>query len=372
MQKKIYLSGSVNGTYRAQNIIKSLGDCNINYFKFSGYNILPNVKISRPVRLLVNISWQILLLIAKVPALLSCTHVIVLPMNYSIITLLDVLLARGFGKKVIVDYYIGLYDTYVNDRKTVSSSSYSAKWYKFKDRFLLKLATKVIFLNKAEADFYQRIAEVTIPKERCCIIPLCIDYRKEMFVKANSKPETTDFNVCWWGTYIPLHGLEKVIDAFKFIDDNNIKLHIFGNSDAAASPYQKRINDYGLQDRIFIKNDVTFSNGRLGEFLINSCDIAIGNFGNSEKAKTVLVNKLVDAISLNIPCLTQPTLATNEFFKDGEALKYCEATPEAIAKQILELRDDPVQLNKIKNKAQTQYLELFSPDVFRSKLLEIL
>lgn len=371
MQKKIYLSGAINGSYRAQNIIKTLGDSNIKYWQMSGYGVAQSIKF-KPLRICFKILFNLFLVLVKVPLILSCSHVLVLPMNFSIMSLFDIIVAKLFKKKIIVDYYISLYDTYVNDRKTVDANSYVAKWYQYKDRFLLNNATSVIFLNKAESVFYQKIAGVCLSEEKIIIIPLCIDYRKEMFVEAKGKSETKDFNVCWWGTYIPLHGLEKVIDAFKLIDKNNIKLFIFGNSDAAALPYQQRINDYGLQDRIFIKNDVTFSNGQLGEFLIESCDIAIGNFGDSEKAKTVLVNKLVDAISLNIPCLTQPTLATNEFFKDGEALKYCEATPEEIAKQILYLKDNTKELEQIKSKAQAQYLALFSPDVFRSKILAIL
>lgn len=369
MQKNIYISGTINGSYRAQNIIKILGDCGFKYWHLSGYSIANTIGF-KPLRIILKIILHCFLLLIKIPLIFSSSHILVLPMNFSIITLLDVFIGRLLNKKIIIDYYIGIYDTYVNDRKEISANSRLAKFYQYKDRFLLNNATLVVFLNKAESIYYQRVAGVCLKDEKIKIIPLCIDYRKEMFIE--KKAESKVFNICWWGTYIPLHGLEKLIDSFEYINDENIRLYIFGNSDKAAKPYQERITNLKLADYIVIKNDISFSNGLLGDFLVNHCDLAIGNFGDSEKAKTVLVNKLVDSISLGIPCLTQETLATKEFFEDGQAIKYCDATPEDIARMILKLKNNPEELDAVKKTAKDKYIKTFSPDVFKVKLLQAL
>lgn len=368
---KVYLSGSIIGSYRAQNIIKVLGDSHIPYFHFHGTDIGKNIKF-KPLKVLLKTLWQLYIFIVKVPTLLYCTHVIILPMNFSFFTSMDLFFAKLFRKKIIADYYISVYDTHVNDRARISPKSRKAKQYLFRERYLLKSASKVIFLNNSEANYYQKVAGVKLSEDKVVIIPLCVDYRKEMFLQPNPKMGKDTFDVCWWGTYIPLHGLEKVIDAFKYIDDKSIRFHIFGNSEKNSLSYQERINQLNLQENIFIRNDATFNNNLLGDFLINHCDLAIGNFGDSDKAKTVLVNKLVDSISLGIPCITQETLATNEFFEDGKAIKYCNNDPKSIADGIVDLKNNQNQMVELKKYTTIEYLKYFSPDTFKMSLLNIL
>lgn len=368
---RVYLSGNIYGSYRAQNIIKVLSDCNISFRTFSGYGMANNTSMML-VRKASGIIWQLLLLPLRVIAIAKCSHLFLLPMNFSLVICFEIFLARLFKKKVIVDYYISNFDSQVNDRKLVKQGSLMARWLLCKDRYILKSAAKVIFLNNAESSFYQKIAGINIPTSKIAILPLCIDYRKEMFAKNRQREDKSHFNVCWWGTYIPLHGLGKIIDAFTIIEDSSIKLHIFGNSDVASVPYQDKVDSLGLQERVFIRNNVTFSNGMLGDFLINECDLALGNFGDSEKAKTVLVNKIVDALSLSVPCLTQQTMASVEFLTDNESIKYCQATPADIASAIIDLKRNPLLLDNIRLHAMSRYLDVFSPEIFRERIINIL
>lgn len=367
---KVYLSGSIGGSYRAQNIIKVLGDSGISYanIPFHYHKArLKNKVLSRIVLLLA------LLLTAPVRLvmIIMASHVIALPMNTNAISALELLLARVLGKKVIVDYYISEFDTLVNDRKTIKKKSFSARLALFKDRLFMKLADGVIFLNNAESAYYQKVAGVELDKKKIKIIPLCIDYKKELFEDV-AESSRRDFNVCWWGTYIPLHGLDNLIRAFSHIEHEAVKLYIFGNSEEKSKPYQDLITSLGLSDKVVVINDCSFSNGKLASFLKSKCDIAIGNFGSSDKAKTVLVNKLVDALSLGLPCLTIQTQATLELLGQNEGLILTESSPERIAESIAEAFQNPGVLKAIGDAGKKKYLELFSPDAFKVKLLEVI
>lgn len=366
---KLYLSGSINGAYRAQNIIKVLGDSNIPYF----YMPFLFHKINFKIKLLSKVL-ALLALILSIPArvlmIILSTHVFVLPMNTSVISIVEIFFAKLFRKKIVVDYYISMYDTLVNDRKRVKENSSKAKVTLTKDRLLLNLADIVIFLNKSESQYYQKIAGLTLNQGKVRIIPLCIDYKRDLF---DSKSESDDmgFNVCWWGTYIPLHGLENIIKSFSFIGHDNIKLFIFGNSEEKSRPYQELVNDLGLNKRVKIINDHSFSNGKLAPFLKSKCDLALGNFGSSEKAKTVLVNKLVDSLSLGLPCLTRETSAINELFNKDEGLIITEADPESIAENIVSAYRNKEELQKISELGKRKYLDVFSPDAFKVKLIDL-
>lgn len=199
---------------------------------------------------------------------------------------------------------------------------------------------------------------------------MCIDYKKELFFTEPKQGES--FNVCWWGTYIPLHGLENLIKAFAYINNKKIKLFLFGDSHEKAAPYLDLITKLDLNEKIIINNNYSFMNGKLAPFLSKNCALAIGNFGSSEKARTVLVNKLVDALSLGIPCLSMRTLATTELFQNDEGLLFADPDPADIARQIEEFFYDRDMLAAIGEAGKLKYLNLFSPDSFKMRLLNLL
>lgn len=368
---KVYLSGNVVGSYRAQNIIKVLGDSGISYSHIP--YLFFNLKVKNKY---LNRFVFLVLLAITVPfrfiLILLSSHIVILPMNSNVVSFFDFLLGKLLKKNIITDYYISEYDTLINDRKILADNSFKAKWVLFKDRVFLKKSNAVIFLNESESFYYQNVAGVNVDVSKIHIIPLCVDYKKETFFKENYQEEKKEFNVCWWGTYIPLHGLENLIQAFFHIKNENVKLYLFGDSEEKSKSYRKMIEENGLSDRITIINNCSFANGKLANFLSENCDLAIGNFGSSEKAKTVLVNKLVDALSLGLPCLTMRTKATSELLTQNEGIILTDPDPKSIAQNIVHTVNNRVDLARIGNEGKKKYLDTFSPDAFKVKFLTLL
>ena len=366
---KIYLAGSIVGSYRAQNIIKVIGDLGLKYSYTPFTYLLPTANGGHFSSFLA-LTLGVLTIPFRVILIALSSHVIVLPMNTTSKAMFEIIFAKILRKKIIVDYYISQYDTIVNDLQLTIRNSLRGKIALFKDRFLLKAADTVIFLNHSESTYYQRVAGVKLSAEVVSIIPLCIDYKRELF--DNKRREDGSFNVCWWGTYIPLHGLENVIKSFSHISNNKIKLYIFGNSDTKSKPYIDLIKSLGLESQVIVNNSYSFSNGKLAPFLSQHCDLAIGNFGTSEKAKTVLVNKLVDALSLGIPCLTMETRAIVELLQNSQGLVISESDPQSIATQIEKYSLSEEILKEIGEAGKRAYFDLFSPDSFKVKLIGVL
>lgn len=373
MIKKFYLSGEITGNYRSQNIIKFLADSDIPFFLLSPRMNMTNI-IPKKLGGLLKYIALILTIPIRVLLIINSTHLLVLPMNWSAIVYLEIIVAKFFRKKIIVDFYISIYDTLIDARRISSEKSFSAKLHLNKDRFLLKLADKIIFLNKSESIYYQNRIKYELNGNKIFIIPLVIDYKKEIFSKLTNTNTSTnsEFNICWWGTYIPLHGLENIIESFAFLTNKEIKLYIFGNSDEKSKPYLNLINKLGLENNIIINNEYSFANGKLAPFLIEKCDLALGNFGQSEKAKTVLVNKLVDSLALGLPCLTIATKATEELLKEGDGIIYSSSTPLEISKKIQELSIKRSYLKTVGKNGFEVYLKKFSPDVFKMELNKII
>lgn len=367
--KKVFIIGQVIGSYRSQNYIKALLDLNYD-IHFSPYSYIVNKKKHSFLQRFIYLVLFIPRFLVKAWLISYASHVLVLPMNYSWSIFIEIFLAKALQKIIIVDYYIGVYDTFVNDRKTLTKGSRKANSLFFRDRLLMRLATKLVFLNSSEMIFYHKVLDLVPNEEKSFICPLVVD-PKFVGLSSNDKIQKANkFTICWWGTYIPLHGLERIIEAFSFIKSDSVELIVLGDSDEKSLPYNDLVKKLNLQAKISIRNDLSFASGNLASFLYENCDLALGNFGNSEKAKTVLVNKLVDALSMGLPCLTLKTKAAEELL-NNDCVIYCDSDPIDIAKNIESLIDRDDYLKSIGKKGFQLYLKSFTPDVFRERINEL-
>lgn len=370
---KIYLIGKCvepGMDTRNINIINAL--LNIGDVYYDGFFLFENLK-NRYLRKILRIFINIFRFPIKVLYLLNSDVVIVLAMNQN--KIFEIYLAKLLKKKIITDYYISNYDTYILDRKIYSPTSFIAKFYKFQDRVAISKANKVIFLNSTEARRYIKLSETKNIEKNYEIIPLC---KKELNFERGNLPffkKTNDrINICWWGTYIPLHGIEKIILAGEILKKKNIKfkIYLFGNSEEKAKIYKKKIEELNLNKEIIINNEYSFLNKKLPKFLIKNCDIALGNFGDSEKAKTVMVNKIVDALQLGLPVLNGESIAPDEFFDYKNDIFRCLNTPEDLANKIIEIsKESREEIEKRVKKEYEIYKNNFSYENFEKRIKEI-
>ena len=198
--------------------------------------------------------------------------------------------------------------------------------------------------------------------------------RKSKVTARYGNSQAESITLCWWGSFIPLHGLDNIIQAAKVLRDKgfNFKLYLFGTSEEKSKPFRKKIKELELESFVGISNDKTFSDRSLDDFLIESCDIAFGNFGKSKKAKTVMVNKVVEAASLGLPVISQKTLALNEYFKNDESICFSESEPEKIAQRVLDLADDRALMLSIGDRAYNLYEQRFSKEAYKRDIISVL
>ena len=374
--KNMYLVGKVCGSYRAQNLVKLLLDNKYNIYLDSGIDIYSKI-IGKTflIKVLIKII-SLLEILFKMPIriymIIMSDIVFVLPMNNS--SQLELKISKLLKKKIVVDYYISFYDTSVLDRKTVKEGTLKSKRLKKYDKNMIECASKVLFLNKKEGSRYSKLADLELKDFNYEIVPLCIDEKKAVKLPYFNK-KNDYITICWWGTYIPLHGIEKIITAGKILKNKNInfKIYLFGNSDVKSEIYKKQIEELELKNEIIIINTYTFSNGKLGEFLKENCDVVLGNFGDSKKAKSVLVNKLVDGIALKAPVLNGESVAPNEFFDYKNDIWKAKNTPEDIAEKIIEISNlETIEIFRRIENSYKIYQEFFSEKAFKNKILSII
>ncbi|RHG32315.1 hypothetical protein DW261_14215 [Fusobacterium varium] len=304
----------------------------------------------------------------KLIYILKSDIIYVLPCNWPVFI---VIFSKMFRKKIISEFYYSIYDAAVNDWKRHNPNSIKGKILKMFDYIILNFSTEVIFLNNTEAKRYMKM--ILNKKRNYKVIPLAVEERKKVKLKFFKK-EREIFNLCWWGGYIPLHGLDKMIKAMKLLEDEKINFYILGamEEQERSKKYENIILKLNLKN-CFIDNSLSFSNGKLEEFLVENCDLALGGFGESKKINEVILNKTLDIFSMKGICLTAYSKAMNEYFEEGKSAFYCNKTPEEIAKKILEiLHKDFKEVSDIGENSYKIYKKYFTKDYYQKEIYKVI
>ena len=373
----VYIIGQIKGSYRTQNLIKFLLDNNYSLFfntLIIGNSLKEGNSISKIFRIILRAIEEILKTIFNI-YFIAISDIVVMPAmcnDYQ----RDLKIASLFGKIIYTDFYISYFDTFVLDRKISDPKSSRAKKFLNWDKNCMVNAHTITFLNNSEAKYYTNLINVDLNSLNYNILPLCVENKfdcKLPFFKENNSASV--FNICWWGNYLPLHGLDKIIRSADELTKMNpnflFHFYLFGTSDELAKPYKELINDLQLASKITIDNSKTFNNGKLEIFLKSNCDLVLGNFGDSNKAKNVLVNKLLDGVAMKAPVLTGESVAPTEFFNDGTIL-YTQNDPTKIAASILKI--SKMSAGEISDRVQKGfdvYAQNFSEMSFDTRIKKI-
>jgi len=264
------------------------------------------------------------------------------------------LLAKIFRRKLIFDPFLSLYDTAVFDRKEVNKKSLKAKYYYCLDKWSCALADCVIV--DTQEDFRYIHEEFGIKKEKFRRVFVGAD--DEIFYPVEVEKNDNNFIVLFYGTYIPLHGIEYIVEAAKILEDHeDIEFEILGS----GQTYKDIMN---LSKKLKIKN-ISFKEEwveKNPQKYIGKVDVCLGIFGNTPKAKRVIPNKAFQAIAMKKPLITGDTPAAREVFLNEENAILCEmANPEAIAGAILLLKEDEKLREKIAENGYRLFLKRFTP-----------
>lgn len=331
-KKQVFVFGSGSAAYRPAAYLQFLYDRPDDFavISMSGDSF---IKIWKPLGVILRI------LIGSL-AVVGSDVILIQPINHnSPYARLFVKIANWFRKRVVVDFYISHYETRVIDRKLITKDTDLAIKLKTVDIEAIKNSNTVIFLNQAESEYYQKVLELDLPSEKVEIIPLVVPDRKKAIMPYANR-ESEYLTVAWWGREgNPLHGFDVIAGAIRLLlaQSKIIRFAIFPAGGPDFTMFREQFRDIFDHPQVLMSLDYSFNNGRLLDYCIKTVDVAFGTFGATAKAKTVLTNKILDAASMGIPCVTQKSAGLIEFFKPGESVFTVQERPEDLANQIYEL-----------------------------------
>ncbi len=267
----------------------------------------------------------------------------------------DIFLAKILSslrrKPLIFDFFWSMYCTFVEDRKVFKRGSLMAKFIKSIDRFSYKVSNLLLLDTQTHIKYISKTLKLNEKKFK----RIWVGADESIFYPIKQK-ETGDFVVLFFGTFIPLQGVETIIKSAKKLEKERITFKIIGKGQLSS-------HIHNLSKTLKLENCEFIEWIPLQNLAkeISQSDICLGIFGSSMKAASVIPNKVFDAIACNKPCISEDSPAIREIFTDRKDILLVPPEDEtSLAKAILTLKNNSILREGIAKNAYSLFLTHFS------------
>jgi len=250
---------------------------------------------------------------------------------------LDVLLARfvaGRRARLVFAPLVTLTETLVDDRQVYRRGGFRARLAAFLDRRTLEAADLVLLDTETHRGYVRR--RITA-RARTATLYLGADRRFTAEAPPIRRPGDV-LRVLFYGQYVPLHGVLVIVEAAALAGpDARMEFTMIGTGpdrEAAQALAEARGCDH-----VRFEDWVPFDAlpGKLRE-----CDVALGIFGLTSKARMVIPTKVYQAAAAGRAIVTGDTPAIREVFTpDEDVLLVPRGDPGALVGALRRLRDAP-------------------------------
>lgn len=268
-----------------------------------------------------------------------------------------------FRKPIIFDVFTSHYMGYILDRKYFSPKSLRAKYYRFLDRWSCKLANLIILDTQAHIEYFAKEFNLPVSKFRRIWLGANTELHQPIV-----KSHTGVFSVLFWGSFIPLQGVEYIIQAAKILEREPIVFNLVGKGQTYDANKK-------LAEELSLKN-VNFLGRVSDESLANhisNTDICLGTFSDGLKADITIQNKIFESLASRKAMITEMTSSIVELLSDEQGVLFCrKADPNDLAQKIMTLKNDSALRAKVADGGYKLFLEKLTPQKIGQQLVHVL
>lgn len=257
---------------------------------------------------------------------------------------------------VILDAFVSVYETAVEDRRRVTANSLAARRYLLQDRVACALADLVVLDTDAHISYFRE--ELGARRTRFARLWVGSD---DEIMRPRPRTESDTLRVLFYGTYVPLHGAEYIVRAAQELERTGdpVEFTMIGN----GQTYQ---DVRTLAERLGVRS-VRFDDRRLAyddlPALIGESDVCLGVFGTTTKAARVIPNKVFDGLAMARTVVTADTPAAREALTDGLDCRLCPpGDGVALAGVLRELQRSPSESTALACRGHDLFRAEFSLD----------
>jgi len=191
-------------------------------------------------------------------------------------------------KIFVFDEMMSPYDSIVNERKILSKSNLIAKIIYKLEKSILQNSNLVLTDTNIHSKFFSKTFEIDLKKIK--VIPVGTDEKLFDMKMVEQIDLGKDFTVFFYGTFLPLHGIDIVLRAASLLKKYPIKFVIVGGrgNERAIKNFNSQMEELELEN-VTHYDWVDFTD--LPRY-IKSSDLCLGGpFGGTPQARRVVTGK---------------------------------------------------------------------------------
>jgi glycosyltransferase involved in cell wall biosynthesis len=281
----------------------------------------------------------------------------------------DVAAARVLSRlkraPVVFDGLTSLWEAAVSDRRVTGARTLAGMRYRLEDRLACWLADLVLVDTQAHASYFRQ--ELKVPTAKLRAVPVGAD--DDVMRPQPARTADDVFRVFFYGSFIPLHGVEHIVEAARLLERARLpaQISIVGTGQTREA-VERSADEGGLSNLSFLGRRPYEELPRL----MGQSDICLGIFGTTPKAARVVPNKVFDALACRRAVVTRDSTAAREWLTHGEnALLCAPGDPEALADAITTLREDATLRERVADGGYRLFASEFSTSALAIKVAEV-
>lgn len=275
----------------------------------------------------------------------------------------------GRKARIIFDELVSPYDAWVNERKTFSSGSLTARVIYAIERSILRNADLIITDSSFQAEYYAHLFQVPVEKFR--VVRGSVDESAfNQAVQPRKFDFTEPFVVFTYGTFIPLQGMDFILSAAELLKDVPVRFLIAGGKGEKLAHFLEVQQSRALTNITHIPW-IDFT--ALPSYIRGASLCLGGPFGNTAQAQRVITGKALQFLACGCPTVIGLSRETGEIFTDRKnCLLVEQGNPGAIAAAVDWAVRNPQDLAAIGDEGRRVYDAYYSMDVLTSSLASLL
>ncbi len=264
-------------------------------------------------------------------------------------------------KPIIFDAFMSIYDTLCFDRRRFKPWSLPGQLSFLLDYISCKLADLVVLDTHTHAEYFRHTFQIPPSKLRVLFVGC-----DESVFYPRPNQETIPRIVLFYGSFLPLHGVDIIIRAAKKLESEpNLRFRIIGRGIEYT-----RVKK--LANRLNVKN-VDFcppvSLTQLPEEIAQATICLGGHFGLTAKARRVIASKTFQCIAMGKATIVGDNPANRELLTPGYDAWFCPMDdPDALADAILTLLHNPELRDYLGRNGLQTFLEKASTHVLTQQV----
>jgi len=269
-----------------------------------------------------------------------------------------------FGKKLIFDHMMSPYDSLLYEKKRVRPASISAKLIHRYETSVLTFSDAVLTDTNLHKEYFAELFRID-PKK---IFPIHVSTDENLFKRSEPRIPDGRFNVFYYGSFLPLHGVDVVLEAAEMLKhEKSIRFIFIGGGERMKRLFENRENKAG---NVLYKNWVDY---HLLPDWINQADLCLGGpFGGTGQACRVITGKTFQFLAMGKPTVIGKIDEPAGFVHRQNCILVEQGNARQLADAVLWAHENRRRLNGIGRKGYRLYHDGFSNRRIAEKLKEIL